>query len=160
MQKEFNDRSLLERLEDHRERGYLSLHMPGHKENEGLAPYLRTLSAGLDITELPGFDDLHAPEDVLAESMARASALFGSGESLYQVNGSSGALLAAIRGSTRRGDKVLVARNCHKAIYHGLELCGLEPVYLLPETEPAFGLAGSVTPDQVETAYRELSVNQ
>ena len=155
MKQDRDDRSLLERLEEHRERGYLSLHMPGHKENESLAPYLRTLSAGLDITELPGFDDLHDPEDVLAESMARASALFGSGESLYQVNGSSGALLAAIRGSTRRGDKVLVARNCHKAIYHGLELCGLEPVYCLPETEPAFGLAGSITPEQAEAALEK-----
>ena len=155
MKQDSNDRFLLERLEEHRDKKYLSLHMPGHKENERLAAYLKTLSAGLDITELPGFDDLHAPEDVLAESIARASALFGSGESLYQVNGSSGALLAAIRGSTRRGDKVLVARNCHKAIYHGLELCGLEPVFLLPETEPTFGLAGSITPEQVERALED-----
>ena len=155
MDQDVNDRSLLERLENHRDRDYLSLHMPGHKENDDLAPYLKTLSAGLDITELPGFDDLHAPEDILAESMARATALFGSGESLYQVNGSSGALLAAIRGSTRRGDRVLAARNCHKAIYHGLELCGLKPVYLLPETEPTFGLAGSITPEQVEEALEK-----
>ena len=155
MNQDSSDRSLLEQLEEHRDRKYLSLHMPGHKENEGLAPYLKTLSAGLDITELPGFDDLHAPEDILAESMARASALFGSEESLYQVNGSSGALLAAIRGSTRRGNKVLVARNCHKAIYHGLELCGLEPVYLLPETEPTFGLAGSITPEQVKASLEK-----
>ena len=33
-------RSLLERLEAHRQAGYLSLHMPGHKENAALAPYL------------------------------------------------------------------------------------------------------------------------
>ena len=147
--------SLLERLEAHRDGGFLSLHMPGHKENTALAPYLDTLSAGLDITELAGFDDLHAPEGVLAESMARAAALFGSQESLYQVNGSTGALLAAIRGATRREDTVLVARHCHKAVYHALELCALEPVFLLPETEPAFGLAGSVTPAQVEAALAE-----
>ena len=145
-------RSLLERLEAHRDGGFLSLHMPGHKENTALAPYLDTLSAGLDVTELHGFDDLHAPEGVLAESMARAAALFGSEESLYQVNGSTGALLAAVRGATRRGDRVLVARNCHKAIYHALELCALEPVFLLPPAEETFGLAGSIAPEQVAAA--------
>ena len=146
------DKPLLDRLADHRDGGYLSLHMPGHKENEGLAPYLRTLGAGLDITELPGFDDLHAPAEVLAESMARAARLFGSGETLYQVNGSTGALLAAVRGATRRGDRVLVARHCHKAVYHAVELCGLDPVWLVPPTVEGFGIAGSIRPDQVEQA--------
>jgi len=146
------DRSLLERLRAHGEGSYLSLHMPGHKENLALAPYLKTLAAGLDITELPGFDDLHAPEGILAESMGRAAALFGSEESLYQVNGSTGGLLAAVRGATRRGDRVLLARHCHKAVYHALELCGLEPVFLLPRTEETFGLAGSITPAQVAQA--------
>lgn len=46
--------SLLERLEAHHAQGYLSLHMPGHKENLDLAPYLKALGAQLDITELPG----------------------------------------------------------------------------------------------------------
>ena len=150
-----DDRALLQCLQTHREEGYLSLHMPGHKENEGLAPYLRALSAGLDITELPGFDDLHAPEGILAESMARAAALWGAAESLFQVNGSTGALLAAIRGCVRRGDQVLVARNCHKAVYHALELCALEPVFLLPPSEPTFGLSGSIPPEQVARALDE-----
>ena len=67
-------RSLLERLQDHHDQGYLSLHMPGHKENSDLAPYLRRLGADLDITELPEFDDLHDPEGILAQSMDRAAA--------------------------------------------------------------------------------------
>lgn len=149
------DKPLLDRLADHRDGGYLSLHMPGHKENEGLAPYLRTLGAGLDITEIPGFDDLHAPAEVLAESMARAARLFGSGETLYQVNGSTGALLAAVRGATRRGDKVLAARHCHKAVYHAVELCGLDPVWLVPPTVGDFGVAGSIQPCQVERALTD-----
>jgi arginine/lysine/ornithine decarboxylase len=61
--------SLLERLQAHQQEGYLSLHMPGHKENAKLASYLNMLNAPLDITELPGFDDLHDPSEVLARSM-------------------------------------------------------------------------------------------
>ena len=147
---ETDGRSLLARLEAHRDQGYLSLHMPGHKENATLAPYFKALGAELDITELPDFDDLHAPEGILKESMARAAALFGARRSFYQVNGSTGALLAAIRGATRRGDKILMARHCHKAVYHAVELCGLEPVYLLPPV--AEGLSGPISPEMVRAA--------
>ena len=38
-------RALWERLEAHHKAGYLSLHMPGHKENAALAPYLARLGA-------------------------------------------------------------------------------------------------------------------
>lgn len=144
--------SLLERLEAHHAQGYLSLHMPGHKENLDLAPYLKALGAQLDITELPDFDDLHDPSGVLAKTMDRAASLWGSRKSYLQVNGSTGGLLAAIRAATRRGDQVLVARHCHKAIYHAIELCGLDPVFLLPPVEETFGIAGSVTPEQVAQA--------
>lgn len=150
--KQNENQSLLERLEAHEKAGYLSLHMPGHKENQALAPYLARLGAGLDITELPGFDDLHQPEGVLKDAMDRAAALWGSRKSYYQVNGSTGGLLAAVRAATHRGDPVLVARHCHKAVYHALELCGLEPIFLLPPMEPTFGLAGSLPPELVEQA--------
>lgn len=83
-------RSLLERLEAHHQAGYLSLHMPGHKENTALAPYLAQLGAQWDITELPGFDDLHDPQDILAQAMDRAAKLWGSRKSWLQVNGSTG----------------------------------------------------------------------
>ncbi len=145
-------RSLLERLQDHHREGYLSLHMPGHKENTGLADYLDALNADLDVTELPGFDDLHAPNGVLEQAMRRAAELWDVPRSWFQVNGSSGGLLAAIRAATRRGDKLLVARNCHKAVYHAIELCGLEPIFLLPPVEETFGLSGSISPEQVTQA--------
>ena len=41
--------------------GRLPMHMPGHKRNTALADYLKALRADLDITEIDGFDDLHAP---------------------------------------------------------------------------------------------------
>lgn len=146
---------LLGRLRAHHAEGYLSLHMPGHKEAVGLAPYLAALGAELDITELPGFDDLHDARGILRESMDRAARLWHSRRSLFQVNGSTGALLAAIRAATRRGDTIVMARHCHKAIYHAVELCGLEPVYLRPPVEERFGVTGSVTPELVAAALAE-----
>ena len=54
---------------------------------------------------------------------------------------------AAIRAATRRGDQVLVARHCHKAVYHAIELCGLDPVFLLPPVEETFGLGRNALTD-------------
>lgn len=79
----------------------------------------------------------------------------GQPEEFFQVNGSTGGLLAAIRAATKRGDQILVARNCHKAIYHAIELCGLDPVFLLPPVEETFGLSGSISPEMVQTALEE-----
>jgi arginine/lysine/ornithine decarboxylase len=129
--------------------------MPGHKRNEDLAPYLKALGAGLDITELPGFDDLHAPRGLLAEAMARAAALYGSRATFFLVNGSTGGLLAGIRAATRNHDRVLMARNCHKAVYHALELGGLEPVFLQPPVLEGLGSAASLPPALVERALEE-----
>ena len=152
---EHRRRTLVDHLEAHRLRGGAPLHMPGHKRNEDLAPYLKVLGAGLDITELPGFDDLHAPRGLLAEAMARAAALYGSQAAFFLVNGSTGGLLAGIRAATRRHDRVLIARNCHKAVYHALELGGLEPVFLQPPVLEGLGSAASLSPALVERALEE-----
>lgn len=96
-------RALWERLEAHHKAGYLSLHMPGHKENAALAPYLARLGAELDITELPEFDDLHDPSGVLARGWTGRPSSGGARKSYFQVNGSTGGLLAAIRAATRPG---------------------------------------------------------
>ena len=74
--------SLLERLEAHHQAGYLSLHMPGHKENTALAPYLAQLGAQWDITELPGFDDLHDPSGILAPGHGPGGQTLGQPEEL------------------------------------------------------------------------------
>ena len=146
---------LWERLCAWGQNGALPFHMPGHKRNAALAPYLEALSARLDVTEIPGFDDLHAPEEILKVAMERCARLYGSEDAFFLVNGSTGGILAGIRAATRRGDRVLVARSCHKAVYHALELCDLRPVYLRQEVISDFGCPASLEASQVEAALRE-----
>lgn len=147
------DHSPLERLLLHNaETGRVPFHMPGHKRRALHSP---SLPWALDVTEIDGFDDLHDPEGILAESMDRAAALWGSDEARYLVNGSTGGLLAALHTLLPPGSTVLVARNCHKAVYHGLELLHARPVYLLPPVIPAFGVAASIPPETVAQALAE-----
>ncbi len=148
--------SLKQLLEQYRQQNILPMHMPGHKRNPELAPYLNHLSEQWDITEIQGFDNLHGAQGILKEAMERATKHWESDRSRFLVNGSTCGILAGIRALTKRGDQILVARNCHKSVFHAIELCGLQPVFLLPPLMKT-GLFGSLQPEQVEEKLKEYS---
>ncbi len=143
---------LRERLKTYGAGNAYPFHMPGHKRQKpqgSLFPY------EIDITEIDGFDNLHHAEGVLAEAMERAAKLWNSRKSYFLVNGSSAGLLAGIRALTKRGDKVLLARGCHRAVYHAIELSGLHPVYMQAEWVEEMQISGSIQPETVEKHLQE-----
>lgn len=146
---------LQERLGEYAASGALPMHMPGHKRNMTALRWLAPLGGGLDITEIDGFDDLHQAEGCLKAEMDRAAALWGAKRTFYLINGSSCGLLAAIYALGLGGGTAIVARNCHKSVYHGLELCGLRPRWLRPDWCAPLGIWGSVPPGEVERALDE-----
>lgn len=139
-----------EKLNEYRKSDAYPFHMPGHKRRELDFPNPYTI----DITEIDGFDNLHHAEDILKEAKERAAALYGSDRCYYLVNGSTCGLLAAICAATRKRDKVLVARNCHKAVYHALSIHELNAEYLYPVIT-GNDLQGQITPEQVKQALLE-----
>ena len=104
------------------------LHMPGHKRHLAPAPGLSCYA--WDITEIDGADDLHEADGILADAMARTAALYGARRCWYLVGGSTVGLLAGIRALAPFGSEVIAARNCHKAVYHAIELGCLTAHYL------------------------------
>lgn len=142
---------LLDKLKSYSEEDFYPLHMPGHKRcGCGMGdPF------AIDITEIEGFDNLHHAQGVLLEAQRRAAALYGADETYYLVNGSTCGILAAVSACARRGGRILMARNCHKAAYHAVLLNGLRPVYLYPETDGVYGINGSITPEAVREALAE-----
>lgn len=139
---------LLEQLEQYGSSDYYPLHMPGHKRH--ISHFGDPFA--IDITEIDGFDNLHHAQGILLEAQKRAAQLYGAEESFYLVNGSTCGILAAVSAATRRGDTVLMARNCHKAVYHAVFLNGLHAEYLYPEADMARGINGSILPEQVRRA--------
>ena len=126
------------------------LHMPGHKRRVPPAPGLGCYA--FDLTEIEGADDLHDADGILAAAMGRTAALYGSARCWYLVGGSTVGLLAGIRAAAPFGSEVIVARNCHKAVYHAVELGRLTAHYLTPPVVPDFGVYGSVPPAAVAAA--------
>lgn len=126
-------------------------HMPGHKRQpftDFPNPY------AIDITEIDGFDNLHHAQGLLREEQERAAELYGSQYSFFLVNGSTCGILAAVSAAVRRGGRVLVARNSHKAVYHALELRQLVPVYVYPKVTSR-GLQGQICVEDVQRALDE-----
>ena len=144
---------LYKKLESYGQSDYYPFHMPGHKRNpdsvRGDFPFER------DITEIEGFDNLHHPEDILLEAQKNVSKLYGTKESYYSVNGSTAALLAAISAAVPRKGQILVARNCHKAVYHAMYLRELKPTYIYPQMDMKWWINGGIFPDKVERCLAE-----
>ena len=142
--------NIFDKLKNYSDSDYYAFHMPGHKRNldlmDGTSPYR------IDITEIDGFDDLHHAEGILKEAQERAAEVYHADETHFLVNGSTVGILSAILGTTEKGDSILVARNCHKSVYHAIYLNELDPVYLYPKFDTELGLSTEIDAADVQKA--------
>ena len=139
---------LLKLLTDYSESGTYPMHMPGHKRNPAFLHI--PAPAAVDITEIHGFDNLHAAEGILQEAMERAARLWGAKKSHFLVNGSSSGILAALTAVLPVGGTVAMDRSAHKSAYHAVELRNLTPCYLRRPIDPETGVLGSLSPHELE----------
>lgn len=144
---------LYKKLKDYASSGYYGFHMPGHKRSGALTG--AELPYDIDITEIEGFDDLHHAGGILKQAQNRAASVYHAEETHYLVNGSTVGILSAILGSTRRGDRVLMARNCHRSVYNAVLLNELEPVYIYPELLEGTELNGHISPEKTARLLEE-----
>ena len=145
--------NIFDKLKVYSDSDYYAFHMPGHKRNldlmDGTSPYR------IDITEIDGFDDLHHAEGILRDAQERAARVYHADETHFLVNGSTVGILSAILGTTEKGDSILVARNCHKSVYHAIYLNELDPVYLYPKFDTEQGLSTEIDAADVQKALEE-----
>lgn len=124
-----------EALEKYIEKDTYPWHMPGHKR-QPIEETGETFWNGVyahDFTEAKDLDDMHEPELFIADSLAEIRKVYGTFATYMLVNGSTSGLMTAIHAACRRGDVILVARNCHKAVYNAICMLELEPEYIEPD---------------------------
>ena len=153
---ELND-TLLKHIKAYTSGDNIPMHMPGHKRNPSGIDFLETLGAKYDLTEIDGFDNLHNASGILKESMERAAQVWGSENCFFLINGSTCGILASVRASAKISGKknIIMARNCHMSVYNAAELCGLDPVYLVPQAIPEFSFYGCISPEDVANALEK-----
>ncbi len=141
---------LYERLDAYAKTNYYPFHMPGHKRAsiDFSNPYR------IDLTEIDGFDNLHHAEGILFQSQEKLRKLYHSIKSYYLINGSTGGILSAIGALAKPGDRIMIARNCHKSVYHAVKIFSLKTEYVYPEVMEC-GIQGKIDPIEVERVFQK-----
>lgn len=140
------------RLEDKlKELGTYPFHMPGHKRNKKFG----ITGSEIDITEIDGFDNLHCPKGVIADIEKDLEKIYKSKKSLISVNGSSMGIMSAIFAVCNRGDKIIVARNCHKSVFNACMLLELKIIYIEPDYDSTNGYYMRLSQETADKAIRE-----
>lgn len=122
-------------------------HMPGHKgRGDAFALY------DYDITEIPGADNLHDAQGIIAKAQKKLATIYHSDEAAILVNGTTTGIHSAILGSCAPGDQLLVPTNCHRAVFGALGLGRIEGVFISPEIDLNLGFAHSISVAAVRQA--------
>ena len=127
----------------------ISFHTPGHKGKNSLINWNDYMPM-IDTTEIQGMDNLSDPRGIIRESQELASKVFGSKSTHYSVNGSTGSIYIALSTITKPGDKVLIQRDSHKAVYNSLILNRLNPVYLYPNYNKEYNILTGIDPKDID----------
>ena len=146
-------KSLYAALSAYGDSDYYPYHMPGHKRSRHAGEMARYYD--IDITEIDGFDDLHHAEGILREAQERANRLYGAEETYYLVGGSTCGVLASIMAVAERGAEILIARNCHKSVYHAAILQELRVHYCYPAMLEEYGIYDGIGAEDVTCILEE-----
>lgn len=141
------EKSLYQTLREYAEGDTYPCHMPGHKRNPAggeMADYF-----AIDVTEIEGFDNLHHAEGIIREAQERANRLYGADETFFLVNGSTGGILAAVMAAARPGEEILIARNCHRSVYHAALMQDLMVHYYLPKMIREYDICDGVSAEEI-----------
>lgn len=136
------------------EENHVSFHMPGHKGKNTLIDWSKYVPM-IDTTETEGVDNLLEPRGIIKESQELAAEVFGAKSTIYGVNGSTGSIYIALSAITKPGDKVLIQRNCHKAVYNAMILNRLNPIYIYPNYNEEHNVLTGLDPAELEEILEE-----
>ncbi|MDO4870077.1 MAG: hypothetical protein Q4A65_07350 [Bacillota bacterium] len=131
-----------------------SFHTPGHKgakfyKRNGFGKFIKN-AADYDIAEIPGADTLFMAEGVIEETQEKYSDLYEAERSYLLINGTGSGLIAAVLATVPEGGKLIMARNCHKAVFDALDMGAIKPIYVYPDMIDQYGIPGAISPEEIE----------
>ena len=129
-------------------------HTPGHSSGDSLrdSPWVsdfyefigeHIFRADLSVS-VPMLDSLMEPIGVIAEAQKIAAKAFGARRTFFATNGTSTANKVIFQTLLAPGNKLLLDRNCHKSVHHGVVLSGAHPIYLDSSVNKKFNIYGPV----------------
>ncbi len=146
---------IVEALKEAYENPTYQFHIPGHTKGNGSLPEFKKLigARALSIDTTDEFDNLgtlHPATGPIKEAQELAANAFGAKKTFFLLNGSTAGNLALAMGLTKKGQRILTNRNCHRSVLTGMIISGAEPLWLIPKKFDDWGIWGNVTPESVE----------
>lgn len=139
--------------------GVIPFHTPGHKQGVGMDPAFRQFVGdnicAIDLTPMPGIDDLLQPTESILEAQQLAAEAYGADRSYFLINGSTSGNQCMMMTAVNPGEKIAVPRNSHKSMLGGLVMSGAHPVYMQPEVDESLHMDHTVTPETVARTLEE-----
>jgi arginine/lysine/ornithine decarboxylase len=139
--------------------GVLPFHTPGHMQGRGSDEAFREFVGdnilAIDLTPMPGIDDLLQPTESIKEAQELAAEAYGADHTFFLVNGSTSGNQCMMMTALNPGDKIAVPRNSHKSMLGGLVMSGAHPIYMQPAVDQDMHMDNSVTPETVLQTLEE-----
>jgi len=146
-------------LLDYVDAGVIPFHTPGHKQGIGMDRAFREFIGdnicAIDLTPMPGIDDLLQPTESIKEAQELAADAYGADRTYFLINGSTSGNQCMMMTAVNPGEKIAVPRNSHKSMLGGLVMSGALPVYMQPEVDESLHMDHCVTVETVERTLRE-----
>ncbi|HEY5258699.1 MAG TPA: aminotransferase class I/II-fold pyridoxal phosphate-dependent enzyme [Candidatus Baltobacteraceae bacterium] len=140
-------------LLDYVDAGVLPFHTPGHIQGNGMDRSFREFVGdnicAIDLTPMPGIDDLLQPTDSIREAQELAAEAYGADRTFFLINGSTSGNQCMMMTAVNPGEKIAVPRNSHKSMLGGLVMSGAHPIYMAPEVDNELHMDHCVTPETV-----------
>jgi arginine decarboxylase len=140
-------------------------HTPGHSSGDSLrgSPWVNDFyefmgehifDADLSVS-VPMLDSLMEPTGVIRDAQEMASKAFGARRTFFATNGTSTANKVIFQTLLAPGEKLLLDRNCHKSVHHGVVLSGAHPIYMDSSVNKKYGVYGPVPKKTILKAIEE-----
>ena len=104
--------------------------------------------------EFDNLGTLHPATGPIKEAQELAAKAFGAKRTFFLLNGSTAGNLALAMGLTKKGQRIITNRNCHRSVLTGMIISGAEPLWLIPERFEDWGIWGNVNPETVENMLK------
>ena len=140
-------------------------HTPGHSSGDSLrdSPWVsdfyefmgeHVFDADLSVS-VPMLDSLMEPSGVILEAQKLAAKAFGARRTFFATNGTSTGNKVIFQTLIAPGEKLLLDRNCHKSVHHGVVLSGAHPIYLDSSVNKKYGIFGPIPKKTILRAIEE-----
>lgn len=151
---------IVEALQTAYEHPTYQFHIPGHTKGKAVFKDFKHLigekALNLDTTdEFDNLGTLHPATGPIKEAQELAAQAFGAKKTFFLLNGSTAGNLAIAMALTKKGQKVIVNRNCHRSILTGLIISGAEPVWVCPKRIDDWSIWGNIEAEQIEELLKK-----